>query len=63
MTELREVRAEPADLRVLTARPLAAAGSRYAGVMRYPGGGGLTAAERARRERGQLPAACDLAQP
>jgi transposase-like protein len=32
-------------------------GSRYAGVMRYPDGGGLTAAERARRERVRLEAA------
>src|SRR5215469_13566351 len=31
----------------------------YAGVMRYPGGGGLTAAERARREQVRL-AAADL---
>src|SRR5260221_1761481 len=30
---------------------------RYAGVMRYPDGGGLTAAERARREQGRLAAA------
>jgi transposase len=30
---------------------------RYAGVMRYPDGGGLTAAERARRERVRLAAA------
>ena len=30
---------------------------RYAGVMRYPDGGGLTAAERARRERMRLAAA------
>jgi hypothetical protein len=29
----------------------------YAGVMRYPDGGGLTAAERARRERVRLEAA------
>jgi transposase len=34
-----------------------AAGSRYAGGMRYPDGGGLTAAERARRERVRLAAA------
>jgi transposase len=34
-----------------------AAGSMYAGVMRYPDGGGLTAAERARRERVRLEAA------
>src|SRR5712691_10103015 len=34
-----------------------AAGSRYAGVMRYPDGGGLTAAECARRERVRLAAA------
>ena len=34
-----------------------AAASRYAGVMRYPGGGGLTARERARRERVRLAAA------
>jgi transposase len=33
------------------------AGSAYAGVMRYPDGGGLTAAERARRERVRLQAA------
>jgi transposase len=33
------------------------AGSLYAGVMRYPDGGGLTAAERARRERVRLEAA------
>ena len=32
---------------------------RYAGTMRYPDGGGLTAAERARRERVRL-AAADL---
>src|SRR6201996_2395382 len=32
---------------------------RYAGVMRYPDGGGLTAAERARREKVRL-AAADL---
>jgi transposase len=31
--------------------------SRYAGVMRYPDGGGLTAAERARREQVRLAAA------
>jgi hypothetical protein len=31
----------------------------YAGVMRYPDGGGLTAAERARREQVRL-AAADL---
>jgi hypothetical protein len=30
---------------------------RYAGGMRYPDGGGLTAAERARREQVRLPAA------
>ena len=34
-----------------------AAGSRYAGGMRYADGGGLTAAERARRERVRLEAA------
>jgi len=34
-----------------------AAMSRYAGVMRYPGGGGLTAAERARRDQVRLAAA------
>src|SRR5690348_14265154 len=34
-----------------------AAASRYAGVMRYPDGGGLTAQERARRERVRLAAA------
>jgi transposase-like protein len=33
--------------------------ARYAGTMRYPDGGGLTAAERARRERVRL-AAADL---
>jgi transposase len=39
-------------------RPLAVAGgSRYAGVMRYPDGDGLTAAERSRRERVRLEAA------
>src|SRR2546426_12060649 len=32
---------------------------RYAGTMRYPDGGGLTAAERARREQARL-AAADL---
>jgi transposase len=32
------------------------AASRYAGVMRYPEGGGLTAAERARREQVRLAA-------
>jgi transposase len=34
-----------------------AAASRYAGVMRYPDGGGLTARERARREQVRLAAA------
>jgi transposase len=34
-----------------------AAVSRYAGVMRYPDGGGLTSAERARREKVRLAAA------
>ena len=34
-----------------------AGGSRYAGVMRYADGGGLTAAERARREKVRLEAA------
>jgi transposase len=34
-----------------------AAGARYAGVMRYPDGGGLTAQERARREQVRLAAA------
>ena len=34
-----------------------AAASRYAGVMRYPDGGGLTAEERARREQVRLAAA------
>ncbi len=34
-----------------------AAMSRYAGVIRYPDGGGLTAAERARREQVRLAAA------
>jgi transposase len=34
-----------------------AAASRYAGVVRYPGGGGLAAAERARREQVRLAAA------
>jgi hypothetical protein len=38
---------------VLTADP----GVRYAGVMRYPDGGGLTAEEQARRERVRLAAA------
>jgi hypothetical protein len=32
-------------------------GVRYAGVVRYPDGGGLTAAERARREQVRLAAA------
>ena len=36
---------------------MVAAVSLYAGVMRYPNGGGLTAAERARRERVRLEAA------
>jgi hypothetical protein len=36
-----------------------AGAARYAGTMRYPDGGGLTAAERARRERVRL-AATDL---
>jgi len=34
-----------------------AGGSRYAGVMRYPDGGGLTAEQRARREKVRLEAA------
>jgi hypothetical protein len=34
-----------------------AGAARYAGTMRYPDGGGLTAAERARRERVRLAAA------
>ena len=34
-----------------------AAASRYAGVMRYPDGGGLSAEERARREQVRLAAA------
>jgi hypothetical protein len=38
---------------LLTARQ----GVRYAGVMRYPDGGGVTAAERARREQVRLAAA------
>src|SRR5581483_3878490 len=43
---------------ILEVRPLVvAAVSRYAGVMRYPDGGGLTAAERARREQVRLAAA------
>ena len=33
---------------------------RYAGVMRYPGGGGLDAAERGRRERVRLAAAAEM---
>ena len=46
------------DLQWRRLRPLAVAGgSRYAGVMRYPDGGGLTAAERSRRERVRLEAA------
>jgi hypothetical protein len=36
-----------------------AGAARYAGTMRYPDGGGLTGAERARRERMRL-AAADL---
>jgi hypothetical protein len=36
---------------------LTAGAARYAGTMRYPDGGGLTAAERARRERVRLAAA------
>ena len=36
---------------------MVAAASRYAGVMRYPDGGGLTAQERARREQVRLAAA------
>jgi hypothetical protein len=36
-----------------------AGAARYAGTMSYPDGGGLTGAERARRERVQL-AAADL---
>ena len=38
---------------------MTAGAARYAGTMRYPDGGGLTAAERARRERVRL-AAADL---
>jgi Homeodomain-like domain len=34
-----------------------AGAARYAGIMKYPDGGGLTAAERARRERVRLAAA------
>ena len=46
------------DLQGLRLRPLViAVRSRYAGVMRYPDSGGLTAAERARRERVRLEAA------
>ena len=33
---------------------MTAGAARYAGTMRYPDGGGLTAAERARRERARL---------
>jgi hypothetical protein len=48
----------PNDLQLLSLRPLViAVGSRYAGVMRYPDGGGLRAAERVRRERVRLEAA------
>ncbi len=36
---------------------MTAGAARYAGTMRYPDGGGLTAAERARRERVRLAAA------
>ena len=36
---------------------MTAAAARYAGTMSYPDGGGLTAAERARRERVRLAAA------
>ena len=36
---------------------MTAGAARYAGTMRYPDGGGLTAAERARRERLRLAAA------
>jgi transposase len=46
------------DLQWLRLRPLAVAViSRYASVMRYPDCGGLTAAERSRRERVRLDAA------
>jgi len=46
------------DLQFLGLLPLVmAAASRYAGVMRYPDGGGLTAQERARREQVRLAAA------
>ena len=36
---------------------MTAGAARYAGTMRYPDGGGLTAAERARREQVRLAAA------
>jgi transposase len=49
---------ETNDLQGLRLRALViAVGSRYAGVMRYPDSGGLSAAERARRERVRLEAA------
>src|SRR6185437_6940432 len=46
------------DLQLLGLRALVVGcGSRYAGVMRYPDGGGLTAEQRARREKVRLEAA------
>ena len=58
LENVRFCRGAANDLQWRRLRPLVVAGgSRYAGVMRYPDGGGLTAAERSRRERVRLEAA------
>jgi transposase len=50
-----DVRGPPTDLQLRRLRSLAAGrGVRYAGIIRYPDGGGLTAAERTRREQVRL---------
>src|SRR5215472_13534935 len=53
--ETAEAARQPVSFSIL--RPRGWPGARYAGGMRYGEGGGLTAAERARRERVRLAAA------